>query len=111
MTPSGGSFSATHVYTDDTPTGTVSDIHEITAVVTNATTGTANGSAQVTVYNVAPTIAGFDETHANFGFNIKVQQEGHQPPGEGHRHRAVGWSGVSNQVELDAVARRGRVPR
>src|SRR2546426_2763388 len=50
------SFSATHQYLDDNPSGTASDTYTISVSVTDDDTGTDSGSTSVTVNNVAPTI-------------------------------------------------------
>ena len=50
------SFSATHQYLDDDPTGTSSDNYTITATVTDDDTGVGTASAVITVNNVAPEI-------------------------------------------------------
>lgn len=53
------SFSATHQYLDDDPTGTPSDDYTITATVTDDDTGAGVVSATITVENVAPVITTF----------------------------------------------------
>ncbi|MFC1910514.1 Ig-like domain repeat protein, partial [Chloroflexota bacterium] len=50
------SFSETHQYLDDNPTGTPSDIYTITVTVTDDDTGTDIDSTSVTVNNVPPVI-------------------------------------------------------
>ena len=58
VTPtSGGTFTATHQYLDDNPTGTLFDDYTITATVTDDDTGTASALATVTVNNVAPVVS------------------------------------------------------
>jgi hypothetical protein len=49
------SFSATHPYADDNPTGTSSDVEAIGVTVTDPAGGSATASINVTVNNVAPT--------------------------------------------------------
>src|SRR5262249_44301025 len=51
------SFSASHQYRDDNPTGTPSDVYTITVTVTDDDTGVGAGGTSVTVNNVAPVIA------------------------------------------------------
>lgn len=53
------SFSATHQYLDDNPTGTPSDDYTITATVTDDDTGVGSNTETVTVNNVAPVITTF----------------------------------------------------
>jgi hypothetical protein len=50
------SFSATHQYLDDKPTGTASDVYTIGVVMTDDDTGTDTDSTTTTVTNVAPVI-------------------------------------------------------
>ncbi|MFC1910427.1 Ig-like domain repeat protein [Chloroflexota bacterium] len=50
------SFSETHQYLDDNPTGTPSDIYTITVTVTDDDTGTDTDSTSVTVNNVPPVV-------------------------------------------------------
>jgi hypothetical protein len=51
-------FSASHQYLDDNPTGTASDVYPVTATVTEPAGGSAGGSTSVTVNNVAPAVTG-----------------------------------------------------
>src|SRR5262249_16456583 len=48
------SFSASHQYLDDNPTGTSSDDFHVSATVTDDDTGSGTGASTVTVNNVAP---------------------------------------------------------
>ena len=50
-------FSTTHAYGDDNPTNTPSDVVSIQVTVADDDTGSATGSLNVTVTNVAPTVA------------------------------------------------------
>ena len=52
----GGTFTATHQYLDDNPTGSASDQYTITATVTDDDGGSHSATGNVTVNNVAPTI-------------------------------------------------------
>jgi hypothetical protein len=47
-------FSATHQYLDDNPSGTPSDVYPISVTVTDDDTGSGSGNTSVTVNNVAP---------------------------------------------------------
>jgi hypothetical protein len=47
-------FSATHQYLDDNPTGTLSDVYSISVTVTDNHFGAGEGSVDLTVHNVAP---------------------------------------------------------
>jgi len=49
-------FSATHTYSDDNPTGTAFDIYIVSATVTEPAGGSAGGNAAVTINNVAPAV-------------------------------------------------------
>jgi len=51
-----GTFTASHQYLDDDPTGTSSDVYSVTATVTDDDTGVGSASAGVTVGNIAPVI-------------------------------------------------------
>ena len=62
VTPSpggGGTFTATHQYLDDNPTGTTSDNYVITATVTDDDGASHSAIVTLTVDNVAPTITSF----------------------------------------------------
>mgnify|MGYP000948042177 CR=1 FL=1 len=62
VTPSpggGGTFTATHQYLDDNPTGTTSDNYVITATVTDDDGASHSAVVTLTVDNVAPTITSF----------------------------------------------------
>jgi PKD repeat protein len=50
------SFSVSHQYLDDNPTGTASDVYPISVTLTDDDTGTASAGTTVRVNNVAPTI-------------------------------------------------------
>jgi hypothetical protein len=50
-------FSATHLYLDDNPTGTGSDVYAVSATVTEPAGDSASGITSVTMKNVAPVIA------------------------------------------------------
>src|SRR5205807_1776560 len=47
-------FSASHQYLDDNPSGTASDDYPVSVTVTDDDLGAATGSSSVTVNNVAP---------------------------------------------------------
>ncbi len=51
------SFSETHIYVDDDPTGTPSDVYTATLTLTDDNGGSDTGSTAVTVNNVAPTLS------------------------------------------------------
>src|SRR5205823_4968432 len=56
-TVTGGAFTATHTYLDDTPSGTASDSYVVTATLADDDLGTTSqGGLSVTVNNVGPTI-------------------------------------------------------
>jgi large repetitive protein len=55
---SGGTFSFTHQYVDDSPTGTASDVYTIGVTLTDDDTGTATGNTTTTITNLAPVITG-----------------------------------------------------
>src|SRR5262249_61186834 len=48
------SFSASHQYLDDNPTGTSSDDFHVSATVTDDDTGSGTDASTITVYSVAP---------------------------------------------------------
>jgi hypothetical protein len=56
---SGGSFTVTHQYLDDKPTGTLSDVYDIHVTLNDDDGGTATGMVQTTVNNVAPIVTNF----------------------------------------------------
>src|SRR5262249_27384715 len=49
-------FSASHQYLDDNPTGTSSDVYSVGVTITDDDTGSATASTSVTVNNVAPVV-------------------------------------------------------
>lgn len=55
-------FTATHRYVDDDPTGTGSDLYRIVASVTDKDGGTGEGSLEITVLNQAPVIEALEST-------------------------------------------------
>jgi hypothetical protein len=61
---SGGSFSFTHQYLDDNPTGSANDIYTIGVTLTDDDTGAVTGSTTTTVTNVAPTISALNLSDA-----------------------------------------------
>jgi hypothetical protein len=52
------SFSGSHQYLDDDPTGTPADAYSVTATVTDDDSGSGSAAASVTVNNVAPILSG-----------------------------------------------------
>lgn len=56
------SYSATHQYLDDNPTGTPSDVNPVSVTVTDDDGGAGNAATTVTVNNVAPVITGLTAT-------------------------------------------------
>ncbi|MBP7998732.1 MAG: DUF11 domain-containing protein [Chloroflexi bacterium] len=58
-------FSETHTYQDDNPTGTPSDNVTISLTLTDDDTGSDTDSASVTVNNVAPTLSAVAATNIN----------------------------------------------
>jgi hypothetical protein len=61
------SFSVSHEYLDDNPTGTSSDVYAVSWTLTDDDTGAASSSANITVANVAPTVTLTGPTTANEG--------------------------------------------
>ncbi len=59
-----GSFTATHQYLDDNPTGSAFDLYTITATLTDDDGGTATSSTSLTVNNVAPVITSLSVNNA-----------------------------------------------
>ncbi|WP_210349575.1 LamG-like jellyroll fold domain-containing protein [Bradyrhizobium agreste] len=60
-------FTASHRYLDDNPTGTASDPYRITATLTDKDGATASIDAKVTVDNVAPSFVTFTNNAADVG--------------------------------------------
>src|SRR5207249_391862 len=50
------SFTASHQYLDDNPTGSPSDLYAVTVKVTDDDSGIGTGASSVTVDNVAPAV-------------------------------------------------------
>lgn len=63
----GGSFSFTHQYLDDNPTGSASDVYTIGIVLTDDDTGSVTSSTTTTIDNVAPTIVSFSSSSTGNG--------------------------------------------
>src|SRR5262249_7197862 len=62
---SGGSFTVTHRYLDDDPTGTASDDYAIGVTLTDDDSGTDTRGVTATVSNVAPQILSLSATSAD----------------------------------------------
>jgi hypothetical protein len=60
-----GTFTATHQYLDDNPTGSPTDTNTIRVFVTDDDAGTGVGSAPITVNNIAPVINMISATQLN----------------------------------------------
>jgi len=58
------SFTATHLYQDDNPSGTSSDAYAVSVRVTDDDSGSDDASTTVTVNNVAPTVTSFSAPSA-----------------------------------------------
>jgi hypothetical protein len=65
----------THLYLDDDPTGTPSDIYSISVTVTDDDGGTGSDGATVTVNNVNPVITVFEMGQPNPQFILPVVHE------------------------------------
>jgi uncharacterized repeat protein (TIGR01451 family) len=61
------SFSETHTYTDDDPTGTPQDDYPVSVTVTDKDGGVGTGSTTATVRNVAPVLSGLAATACDEG--------------------------------------------
>ena len=59
------SYSASHQYLDDNPTGTSSDTYTISVTVADDDLGTDTASTSVTVANVAPSALSLSATNVN----------------------------------------------
>ena len=61
----GGTFSVTHQYLDDNPTGTPSDVYTINVTLTDDDTGAATSSTTTTISNLPPVIDSLSASSAN----------------------------------------------
>jgi hypothetical protein len=57
LAPGVREYSINHTYQDDNPTGTASDINDITITITDGDDGTGTDSLSITVNNVAPVVS------------------------------------------------------
>eukprot|EP00913_Durusdinium_trenchii_P028471 g26699.t1 len=72
-----GTFTATHQYLDDNPTGTAADMYSITATVTDDDGGThTSPAATLTVQNVAPVVSGLTLSSTSISENGTVTVTG-----------------------------------
>ncbi|MCL4262370.1 MAG: DUF11 domain-containing protein [Anaerolineae bacterium] len=70
------SFSETHQYLDDDPSGTPADEYTVTVTVTDDDTGVGNGTAVLTVSNVAPDLFNVAATPLNIDENNTITVTG-----------------------------------
>ena len=74
--PATRTFSATHQYLDDDPTGTPADDYTITATVTDDDGGVGTTSTTVTVENIEPAFAELTLTRSTAGDGLTVTLDG-----------------------------------
>jgi hypothetical protein len=68
------SFSASHPYLDDNPTGTASDSYSISVSVTDDDTGSVSASTAVSVNNLVPVITAFSSSSPGCGGSAAGEQ-------------------------------------
>jgi hypothetical protein len=73
----GGSFSLSHTYADDNPTGTAADAYAVAVQVTDDDGGKSASSGSINVGNVAPTDLVVDSATWADGGSAIVDDEGH----------------------------------
>src|SRR5207253_2323921 len=62
---SGGSFSIDHQYLDDNPTGSASDVYQVTVTLHDDDLGVDSGSTTATITNLAPVLGPLFATDIN----------------------------------------------
>ena len=99
-------FSSSHTYLDDSPTGTASDIYTIAVTVTDDDLGSAMASSTVTVNNVAPSSIVLTPTPATQNENGSVSLAGSfTDPGSLDTHTVViAWGDGSANTTLNLAA-------
>ena len=99
---SGGIFSFSPQYPDDNPTGTPSDIYNVSVKLVDDDTGTATASASVTVNNVAPSLSvSFSPSSINEGQSATLTGT-YTDPGVSDTHTLyIDWdnNGTYNQSQ------------
>jgi hypothetical protein len=72
----GGTFTVTHQYLDDNPTGTPSDNYTISVTLTDDDTGSDDASTTTTITNVDPVIEGISNTSPDCGMVAEGESVG-----------------------------------
>ncbi|HXE89903.1 MAG TPA: PKD domain-containing protein [Terriglobales bacterium] len=104
--PTTGTCSASHVYADDNPTGTSSDVYSATVTVTDDEGDSGNNSSNITVNNVAPNVtAAFTSTSVSCGTNNATLSFSFTDPGTDTFTASVDWGDGSGVQSLGAVTK------
>src|SRR5207247_1513213 len=100
------SFSASHQYLDDNPTGTPSDVYAISVTVTDDDTGSVSASTSVTVNNVVPSDIGLTSSAAAINENDSITLGGSfADPGSQDTHTVlIDWGDGSPATSLSLGA-------
>ena len=99
-------FSATHQYLDDNPTGTTSDIYNVSVTVSDDDTGSNTQSTGITVSNVAPANVSVNVSLSSINENDSVTLSGSfTDPGVEDTHTVViNWGDGSPDTTLNLGA-------
>lgn len=99
-------FSASHQYLDDNPTGTPSDTYSVSITVTDDDTGVGTGSSSVTVNNVLPSNVSASSSAPSLNENDTATLSGSfTDPGTLDTHTVViNWGDGSSNTTLSLAA-------
>lgn len=106
--PVASTFSATHQYLDDDPSGTPSDAYTITATITDDDGGTGAATASVAVNNVAPEagVLNLDTTMIDENGSVTLTGSFSDASSLDTHTVSIDWGdGSSSQAVVDAVGR------
>jgi hypothetical protein len=99
-----GTFTATHQYLDDDPTGTPEDDYDVTVTVTDDDTLTGQATPVVTADNLAPTVEAGDDQTVDEGDEVSLDPATFTDVGTLDTHTAtIDWGDGTTPDEADIV--------
>jgi len=99
-------FSASHQYLDDNPTGTASDVYNVGVTVSDDDTGLASAGATVTVNNVAPSITSLTAANINEGQSTTLNVSFSDPGTQDIHTVTIDWGDGKSQTMTLALGAR-----